>query len=344
MRGAGVDGGRTAKGTMFSLCLSCAAGHFCFLLVSINRRSQQPALAREWGGGSVGEEEVGGGVQDADHLQNWYELSWQKVLTVRRHKRARRLLCHSKNPSIRIESCFQKRSSLAASILNSRHGFNFLNRIWWQTLGGAQPNLFWSVEGTGSKFISQIKRQRHAGCISFVRVRAHGWQSCSESHLMNVTQASLILGERCEWKRNTNLIEMFWQRPCWDGENIYFYFTFSPFKKEMKSVFLVENLKTKERREKKHWLDNSRLRRCITLQAIKRHNAIHVMYNMQDLKKELLSCLFKKEVKTDENGNVIYLHIQLDSRWIYFYCFCRVKTEKMELVGFLIFSKACLST
>lgn len=46
---------------MFSLCLSCAAGHFCFLLVSINRCSQQTAPAA--GEGSVGEarEGVGGG-------------------------------------------------------------------------------------------------------------------------------------------------------------------------------------------------------------------------------------------------------------------------------------------
>lgn len=64
---------RTAKETMFSLCLSCAAGHFCFLLVSISLCSQQTAPAG--GEGSVGEEGVGsgggvGGVPDADHLQN----------------------------------------------------------------------------------------------------------------------------------------------------------------------------------------------------------------------------------------------------------------------------------
>lgn len=62
-------GGRTVKETMFSLCLSCAAGHFCFLLVSINRCSQQTAA--EGGEGGVGSGGGGGGVgvvPDADHL------------------------------------------------------------------------------------------------------------------------------------------------------------------------------------------------------------------------------------------------------------------------------------
>lgn len=210
---------------MFSLCFSCASGYFCFLLVSIHCCSQQEGKGEAGSGEGRGE----GGGPDTDHLQKWYELSWQKILPVSGDRLWGSFSFKQKSFNWDWE-LFPKRSLSAASVLNSRHGFNFLNRILWQTLRGVQPNLFWSVEGTGSKFISQIKRQRHAGCISFVRLRAHAWQRSAESHLMNVTQASLILGEGCEWKRNINLIEMFSQRPCWDVKKYIYFFTFSPKK------------------------------------------------------------------------------------------------------------------
>lgn len=165
---------KTEKGTMFSLCFSCASGYFCFLLVSINCCSQQEGKGGAWGG------------PDTDHLQNWYELSWQTILPVSGDRLWGSFSFKQKTLNWDWE-LFPKRSLSAASALNSRHGFNFLNRVLWQTLGGVQPNLFWSVEGTGSKFISQIKRQRHAGCISFVRLRARAlaelcWKSPNECH------------------------------------------------------------------------------------------------------------------------------------------------------------------
>lgn len=177
----------------------------------------------------AGGEGRGLGGPDTDHLQNWYELSWQTILPVSGDRLWGSFSFKQKKTLNWDWELFPRRSLSAASVLNSRHGFNFLNRVLWQTLGGVQPNLFWSVEGTGSKFISQIKRQRHAGCISFVRPRARAWRSPAESHLMNVTQASLILGRRLWMKKEHIFDRDVFTKTLLRWEKIYIYFfTFLP--------------------------------------------------------------------------------------------------------------------
>lgn len=135
-------------------------------------------------------------------------------------------------------------------------------------------------EGTSSKFISQIKRQRRAGCISFVRL-CHTqmaellWESPNECHT-----GLFDTGRKLWMKKGTQKFDRdVLTRALLRCEKYTLLFHIFGLKKNQKT-FWVENLKTK-----KHWLDNNRLGRCITLQAISRHNAIHVMYNMQDLKK-----------------------------------------------------------
>lgn len=172
----GDEGGekKPEKGTMFSLCFSCASGYFCFLLVSINCCSQQEGKGGAWGARTQ---------ITCKTDMNWADRQYYQWVGTD----CGEAFLSSKKTLNWDWELFPKRSLSAASALNSRHGFNFLNRVLWQTLGGVQPNLFWSVEGTGSKFISQIKRQRHAGCISFVRLRARAlaelcWKSPNECH------------------------------------------------------------------------------------------------------------------------------------------------------------------
>lgn len=116
---------------------------------------------------------------------------------------------------------------------------------------------------------------------------ARAWQSSSESHLMNVTQASLKLVEGCEWKRNITLDRDVFTKtlPSWKKQkkqNRYTLF-FNIFSEKK---FLGREFKNKKKQREKNLLDNKRLPRCITLQAINRHNPIHVMYNMQDFKRK----------------------------------------------------------
>lgn len=135
----------------------------------------------------AGGEGRGMGGPDTDHLQNWYELSWQTILPVSGDRLWGSFSFKQKKTLNWDWELFPRRSLSAASVLNSRHGFNFLNRVLWQTLGGVQPNLFWSVEGSGSKvyFADQeaAPRRLHFFCTTAsARMAEPCWKSPNECH------------------------------------------------------------------------------------------------------------------------------------------------------------------